>query len=189
MKRFATLIAAGLLIAAPAIAQNQGDKGLGGRIGGVQLPQVPTQPQTSSATVPATFTKFDAAEISALLIEMGMKDVRISKNANGQDEVLAASEDGLKFNAIPAACQANTGCLGLDLYAWWTADDGKLTPEQANNFNKNYRFAKAYVNEAGEIYLSRYVIADYGIPRDNLKVEIYAFLGSVDGLYKSIGWK
>lgn len=102
---------------------------------------------------------------------------------NFQTEVLSdgskkavgiTAPNGAKFIAMPTTCQKpnQTDCYALSIFTIFRG--WPTSAEQMNYFNKHRSFTKAYLDETDAV-LSRYEIADYGIPIGNISSNIANF--------------
>lgn len=124
---------------------------------------------------------FDAQNVGPVLTELGAVWQEGVAN-DGQRYIQASVGDGLYLNLIPAACEGDTGknCVGLSTVAFFTSD--AINYQTIAAFNQRYRFAAAGIAADGKTaYISRYDIADYGIPRGNLASSVanLAYLASI----------
>ncbi len=111
---------------------------------------------------------FDAVNLGPVLTELGI--VWQERRTNEGQPFIAASIGGsLNFNIVPLACLGpnNTGCVGANIVTFFTG--GYANPQSVSAFNQKYVFTSAgtFSDNSGA-YLSRYEIADYGIPRGNI---------------------
>ena len=83
----------------------------------------------------------------------------------------------LSFNVVPAACLGSDGksnCVGANMITLFTG--GAPNPQSVSAFNQKYVFTSAGMYSDGSgAFLSRYDIADYGIPRGNVASSIYNY--------------
>jgi putative sensory transduction regulator len=128
---------------------------------------------------------FDIQNIYPILQEMG-----ISYEGRADDEgnklLIAQASSGLKFAVVPAACLngANSGCVGMNVIALFP----EAPQRDVNSFNYRYAFTSAGINPANNAsYISRYVIADYGIPKGNIASNLYNFIAQAEMFQKVIG--
>jgi hypothetical protein len=124
---------------------------------------------------------FDAQNVGPVLTELGAV-WQEGVAGDGQRYIQASVGDGLYLNLIPAACEGDTGknCVGLSTVAFFSSD--AINYQTIAAFNQRYRFAAAGIAADGKTaYISRYDIADYGIPRGNLASSVanLAYLASI----------
>ena len=82
--------------------------------------------------------------------------------------------EGNVFFVAPAVCDQTT-CYGLDIYTFFGSDAG--VPLSALNFFNYYRAFTKTFSQNGTIILSRYIIADFGIPKGNIASNLTNFVG------------
>ena len=129
---------------------------------------------------------FDPANIGPVLTELGV--VWQERADDSGKPFIAASVGGqLSFNIVPTACQGanNTNCVGMNLLALYGG--ANVNPQTVSAFNQRFFFvsAGALSNNAGA-YISRYEIADYGIPRGNVASSIGNFVFLADSFMKEV---
>lgn len=119
---------------------------------------------------------FSVQTVGPVLSELGMP-WKVDRLDNGAQYIVAASGSipfVLQFNA----CSENgTGCLGLLTTAYFDGD--APNPQTVQAFNARAPFVTAGV-EQGVTYISRYDIADYGIPRGNIASSLANFLWNAE---------
>lgn len=92
-----------------------------------------------------------------------------------------ASFAQLKINMFFTACppgQPNQ-CQGLYMLAFWPKPPERNPQNLANaagDFNRLYEFSKAGVSVAGEPFVARYLISDFGVKRGTLRREVTNFV-------------
>ena len=129
----------------------------------------------------AMVPNFDVQNVGPVLTELGAVWQEGQAN-DGQRYIQASVGDGLYLNFIPAACDGSTGknCVGLSTVAFFSS--AAINYQTIAAFNQRYRFAAAGIAADGKTaYISRYDIADYGIPRGNLASSVanLAYLASI----------
>ncbi len=136
--------------------------------------------KSSSAPVSnpgALLSSLHAEAVLPLLNELGIR-TEGAKLPNGQKVILAQAPNGLKFQLTPTACDAqNQRCRGIHMLAIFQTN----APARAvSAFNYQYAFISAGKDDSGVAYISRYDIADYGMPRGNLAVSLANYLHMAD---------
>jgi len=92
------------------------------------------------------------------------------QDSEGHKAIGIIASNGVKMIAQPTACQQpNQGqCYGLSIFGIFNDSNGTKPPVEALNYFNAYRsFTKAY-SDTDNVYLSRYEIADFGIPMGNV---------------------
>ncbi len=121
---------------------------------------------------------FDAVNLGPVLTELGLT-WQTATLENGQTILAARTSSGFNMVMKPSACFDNkiSNCVGLQTLALF---DGPQPSLQAlSNFNENFPFTTAGPLDKG-YYLSRYDIADYGIPRGNIESSLKNFTYGAD---------
>ncbi len=118
---------------------------------------------------------FDAVNLGPVLTELGVV-WQERRTSDGQAFIAASIGGALNFNVVPLACLGpnNTGCVGANVVTFFTG--GYANPQSVSAFNQKYVFTSAgvFADNSGA-YLSRYEIADYGIPRGNIASSIGSY--------------
>ena len=120
---------------------------------------------------------FDLTEIGMLLTEMDI-ETEIDFYDDGDSYLRSNRQDEYNFLVQPRLCYDETNCLGLDVFSTF---DFKPTPAQLSTLNEQYSYMKFYADEDGELILQKYITADYGIARGNIRINIETFLDILDG--------
>jgi hypothetical protein len=92
---------------------------------------------------------------------------------DGTKVVLAEAPNGLKFQMTPTACDEAGRCKGVNMLALFQT---RAQERVVSAFNYRYAFVSTGLDDSGVAYISRYDIADYGMPRGNLAVSIQTYL-------------
>lgn len=130
-------------------------------------------------------TNFDPANIGPILTELGI--VWQQRDVNGRT-IIAASVGGyLSFNIIPTACIGvnKTNCIGMNVIALYGGSN--VNTQTVSAYNQSIPFVSAgkLSNNAGA-FISRYEIADYGIPRGNVASSLRSFVEAADNFKEEI---
>ena len=118
---------------------------------------------------------FDAVNLGPVLTELGIV-WQERRTPDGQAFIAASIGGSLNFNIVPLACLGpnNTGCVGANIVTFFTG--GYANPQSVSAFNQKYVFTSAGIfSDNSGAYLSRYEIADYGIPRGNVASSIGSY--------------
>ena len=120
----------------------------------------------------APLTSLHAEELIPILVQMGYQ-YEGATLPGGEKVLLATTEQGQRFQVAPTACDAEGRCRGIHLSSLFATSAERRT---VSAFNDRYAFVSAGVSRDGMAYLSRYELADFGLPRGNLAVSIEVFL-------------
>ena len=120
-----------------------------------------------------TLSSLHAEAIIPVLAELGL-DYQGATLPNGQKVVLAEAPNGLKFQITPTACEEGAQrCKGVNMLALFQT---RAQERVISAFNYRYAFVSTGLDDSGVAYISRYDIADYGMPKGNLAVSIQTYL-------------
>ena len=162
----ATSAAAALLTVASAPAQAQ---------------QQQQQQQQGSPDDRTEVTAFTPTSVREILSAFGTSVIASDRQSPDGRTFVEASFGDLKINMFFTACpQAQpTQCQGLYMLAFWPKPaerNAANLAQAAGDFNRNYEFSKAGVSVAGEPFVARYLISDFGVKRGTLRREITNFM-------------
>lgn len=115
--------------------------------------------------------KFSVQTVGPVLNELGMP-WQVGQLSNGAQYIHAAA-GGMQFIVLFTACQG-AECSGMQTLMLFGASNAN--PQTVQAFNVRYPFATTGLDQEGAAYVSRYDIADYGIPRGNIASSIVNFL-------------
>lgn len=118
---------------------------------------------------------FDILNLVPVLDDLGIRhDLR--QNDDGRPFLTASIGDRFAFNIVPTACLSSdfSRCIGVNIIAFFGAD--RMNPQTISAFNQNNLFTSVGLIGRNEgVFLVRYEIADYGIPRGNLASSLMRF--------------
>lgn len=118
---------------------------------------------------------FDPVNLGPVLTELGIV-WQERRMADGQIFIAASIGGALNFNIIPLACLSadqKSNCVGANIFTFYT---GYANPQSVSAFAQKYVFTSAGIlSDNSGAYLSRYEIADYGIPRGNVASSIGSY--------------
>ncbi len=153
----ATLLLSGALGVTGALAQSNS---LGGQ-------------KTPVSNPSQLLSSLHAEAIIPVLAEMGLQ-YQGATLPNGQKVILAKAPNGIKFQLTPMACDKSAKrCRGLNMVAMFQTNAPTRT---VSSFNYRYAFISAGLDDTGVAYITRYDIADYGMPKGNLAVSLSNYL-------------
>lgn len=133
---------------------------------------------------------FDVVNIGPVLTELGIV-WQARQLADGRPFIAASIGAELSFNIVPTACLGADGksnCVGSNVITLFTG--GAPNPQSVSAFNQKYSFTSAGMYPDGSsAFLSRYDIADYGIPRGNIASSLYNYFELSQRFRNEIGTK
>ncbi len=129
-------------------------------------PAVISNPTTSIAN-------FDAQTVGPILNELGVAWRAVATD-DGGSAIVANAGGALNFYMQPTACQVNgtSNCIGVLIFSPYEGDANSQT---VRAFNDRYPFTRTALNESGGAFITRYEIADFGIPRGNVAHSLLNF--------------
>ncbi len=120
---------------------------------------------------------FDTVNLGPVLTELGIV-WQERQTPDGQAFIAASIGGSLGFNIVPLAClgpNGKSGCVGANVITFYTG--GYANPQSVSAFNQKYVFTSAGIfSDNSGAYLSRYEIADYGIPRGNVASSLGSYM-------------
>lgn len=115
--------------------------------------------------------KFSVQTVGPVLNELGMP-WQVGQLSNGAQYMHAAAGE-MQFVMFFTACNGSE-CAGMQ--SLMIFGETSANPQTVQAFNARYPFATAGIDQEGSAYISRYDIADYGIPRGNIASSLVNFL-------------
>jgi len=151
----------------------------------VTEPNELTEATASSVADESLWTGFEPEPLRLLLDEMGFS-AEVSVSDEEEEMLLVNRSTGLDFALVLKSCdraQDESGCDALQVAAiiFQDMDDGVVA--SMNRRHDAMKFAKM---DGGDLQITRYVTAEHGIARDNVKANIQAFVDILD-LYMGTG--
>ena len=131
-----------------------------------------------------TVTAANPQSVIAALQAGGYKAV-LDKDSTGDPRIESAAS-GAKFLITFYGCTANRNCKTVTFYAGWTGT--KATLGDMNEWNKNKRFSRAYIDKDGDPVIELDVDLDDGGMSQALFLDnIEFFEAAMGGFKKHIG--
>lgn len=124
----------------------------------------------------APLTSLHAEALIPVLSQMGL-DYEGATLPGGEKVLLVQSGEGTRFQITPMACDRSNRCRGMHIVTMFETDVDRRTVQA---FNDRYAFVSAGMSSERLAYLSRYELADFGMPRGNVAVSIEVFLETAD---------
>jgi hypothetical protein len=141
------------------------------------------------AATPAAAQNVTAKEPEALakvLRDAGYKAV-LEKDSAG-DPMIVTAADGSNIRVLFYNCENNRNCLTVQFYVGF---DTEKSPGMSviNQFNREKRFVRAYLDDEGDPALELDVNLDFGgMTAGNFKDTFEVFVAQVSAYKKAIGW-
>ena len=135
-----------------------------GLLGGAAQAQIKlNNPGTStSAPPPAPAPSADASagdiidgrdieQLANILREQGFQ-ARIGKSSDGQPRINSAA-GGVNFSVTTYSCTPESKGCSIDFFTYWKTASKPLSLEKINDWNREWRFLKAYNDKDGDLNL------------------------------------
>lgn len=129
----------------------------------------------AQAQTPALMTSWTIEDMRSVITEQGAKVTESGVSASGEAYVKGTADTGLHFSVYGAECdskEVTQHCTGAEMSTSFTIKSGQLDKALADI---DYA-AVGYYGSDGDVHVTRYVIFDNGITRENLKVNFRVFL-------------
>jgi len=108
----------------------------------------------------------DGSNVDEILnIARGYGSANLEKQTNG-DPKISGKVDGVTYQVFFMNCTDNTNCEDLNFYAGFL--DNKPTLEVINDWNRDKRFGKAYLDSDLDAVIEYDLNLVHGVTRDNL---------------------
>ncbi|MEO0699346.1 MAG: YbjN domain-containing protein [Pseudomonadota bacterium] len=120
----------------------------------------------------APLTSLDAEALIPLIQQMGLAYDGVTF-PSGERVLLVTAPNGTRFQITPMACDDRGRCRGMHIVTLFQTEVDERTVAA---FNYRYAFVSAGLSGDNVAYLSRYEVADFGMPRGNVAVTIRLFL-------------
>ena len=89
----------------------------------------------------------------------------------------AERPDAYSFYLEPKLCDEGGTCFGLNIYSVFELE---LSLAQLASLSNRYAYMKFYSAENNNLVLQKYMTADYGIARGNVRINIVTFMDILD---------
>lgn len=130
--------------------------------------QMGASPLSSPTSVVKSFS---VQSVGPVLNELGMP-WQVNQLEDGTQFIIA-SNGSLQFVLFFTVC-SGVDCMGMQAATFFSGVSAN--PQTVQAFNVRYPFGTAGMDQNGVAYVSRYDIADFGIPRGNIASSISNFL-------------
>lgn len=139
-----------------------------------------------AAQAQSTYMKdWNLAEMKAILVAGGYTIT--SEDNTAEPFIAAKTAEGLKFSVTGNACEGAAGakrCRGAYLQASFTMDTDAQVDAAVKRLGTKYWLALS--NDEKALMVSRYVIFDYGIHKDNVLLNITLFTGLSEEIWDTL---
>lgn len=165
--RLAALLCVGLGLSGVAAAQPgiKLPKDVGRSIGGPGAPGA--APEDKQSDSPELMDGADLQVIVEQIQDLGYQ-ARVVKLSDGAPAI-DSSSSGIKFRINLYSCLQDKPTCTIDFGASWLTSKNPIALERLNEWNKSYRFAKAYNDSAGDLTLKMYMTLTHGVTKENFR--------------------
>ncbi len=137
----------------------------------------------------ALMSQWTAADMRAVLTEQGLEITEEGVDDDDGDPYLAAvTESGMKFTVYGAACKGEETariCEGAQLSTSFTLDSMEAVTAKVKSLD--YAAVSIFADkDEPDLRVTRYVIFDHGIERDNLKTNLDVFLSISEDIWEGL---
>ncbi|MGO9544115.1 MAG: YbjN domain-containing protein [Rhodomicrobium sp.] len=135
-------------------------------VGFLGLPGLASAQSGSNATGPGP--NIFASDIDAIIgLAKGFGPAALSKDPNG-DPLIKGRMGGLDYSVYFYDCERHANCKTIQLRSSFALDQRMTDLKKLNEWNREKRWAKSYVNEKGEPQIELDVPMRYGISQASL---------------------
>ncbi|MEP7211104.1 MAG: YbjN domain-containing protein [Alphaproteobacteria bacterium] len=150
----------------------------------------PTPPGLTANSTAATayIDHYDESAISDVITAMGYMVVHGGGIETDRPFVAFKTMDGINVATIATACHDDTGkkaCYGVQMIAEMLPGKNADADGLVDEFNATYAAAKFY-HVDGMVRVSRYLVLDDGVSRDNFKANIVVLLEIAGAIRKEV---
>ena len=150
----------------------------------------PTPPGLAAkSTSASTFIDhYDEAAISDVIMSMGYMVVHGAGISEERPYLAFKTPDGINVATIGTACHDDTGkraCYGVQMIAEMSPGKNTDADGLVEEFNATYAAAKFY-HVDGKVRVSRYLVLDDGVSRENFKANIDVLLQIAGAIRKEV---
>lgn len=93
----------------------------------------------------------DIEQLAAILREQGFQ-ARVGKSSNGQPRITSAA-GGVNFSITTYSCTPESKGCSIDFFTYWKMSARPMSLERVNDWNREWRFLKAYNDKEGDLNL------------------------------------
>ncbi len=125
-------------------------------------------------------------DMKSILTDLGAKVTGEGKTDEGEPYVEAESSKGLKFTVYGAACDVGPTkrCRGAEVATTYTLDSDEAVAAKVKSLDY---VAVTIMNDGDKtLNVHRYLIFDYGISRENVKLNLTVFLEIAETIWDGL---
>jgi len=129
----------------------------------------------------------DGSDVDAILeLARGHGEAELQKQQNGDPKILG-KVGGIQYAVYFMNCSKNKNCEDLNFYAGFL--DLKPSLEVINDWNREKRFGKAYLDADKDAVIEMDLNLEHGVSSDNLDAAFSVWELVVDQYTQHIGYK
>lgn len=121
---------------------------------------------------PEIITEVDLELLTSLVEGNGDTVVASELTTESTPYVRASSPDGLTYFLYGTVCDETGSCKGFEIASYFSPSSSPFSLELTNKLNADLSAVSVSLGEDGYLYLTRYVILDFGQTWKNLKLNI-----------------
>ena len=91
---------------------------------------------------------------------------------DGEPLVQGSTPEGLPYYLYGTSCSENGSCLGIEIVTAFQSPGPSFSLDLVNSLNNAYTAVSVSLGQQGKIFITRYVILDYGVAKENLELNL-----------------
>lgn len=142
------------------------------------------------AAPPALAQNVSAADPQSIIDAMRANGHKAALSAERQDSgapIVNGGVNGLTYGAFFQACENGANCQDILFSASFDLET-PLTLDYVNDWNFQRTFGTLTVNDAGDAFVSYYVITEGGLPRQNFDAVVAVWTSVMEDFAGDIGF-
>lgn len=141
----------------------------------------------AAATPESAITSYNPQSVVSHLQEKGYR-AQLGKDGAG-DPMITSGAGGSRFTLFFYNCEKNISCEDLQFHASWNTENQDPSLTRINEWNKDKRFARAYLDKDADPHLELDVVFTEGqMSRKAFDEHLEIFVSSLSSFEKHIGW-
>lgn len=105
---------------------------------------------------------------------------------DGAPLVQGSTPEGLPYYLYGTSCSENGSCLGVEIVTAFQFPGPAFPLDLVNSLNNAYTAVSVSLGQQGKIFITRYVILDYGVARENLELNLQVLQQIAMEIYASL---
>jgi len=91
---------------------------------------------------------------------------------DGAPLVQGSTPEGLPYYLYGTSCSENGSCLGIEIVTAFQPPGPSFSLDLVNSLNNAYTAVSVSLGQQGKLFITRYVILDYGVAKENLELNL-----------------